>query len=654
MEYRREIDGLRAVAVLPVILFHAGFSWFSGGYVGVDVFFVISGYLITTILLTDLERGSFSIAKFYERRARRILPALFFVMLCCIPLAWMWMLPSQFKDFSQALIAISFFVSNVLFWQKSGYFAPAAEENPLLHTWSLAVEEQFYIVFPIMLLLLWRFGRRSVFHTVILLSAISFLAAELGWRVEPNATFYLLHSRAWELGVGAACAFLLHDRPQRTNSALAALGLALIIYSVIAYDALTPFPSIYALAPVGGTALVILYGSSSTLTARLLSTKFMVGVGLISFSAYLWHQPLLAFARILSLSHPEWEIMLLLSVASLGLAYLTWRFIEQPFRRKGIGALPSRKAIFTAASLGSIGFIAFGFYGHASDGRFGPWSRQNPELAATYVLLENTVKEKLDGPDLGECQFITVDFEDENLEKIRRCRDTHGSGIAIIGDSHAIDLFNGMVLEDQGEFIVGVVGGGCRAHTPAPECPYENFEALVETYPDVFEKVMYTQAGFYLIMKDGYYTDDPIAGREIFSNYDIDSDLDVSAYQSNEAFISSVEDYLARIAENTEVVWLGPRIEPHISNRLILSKGCDGRFTLRGGQEEIFENLDRDIGERIEASRVRYISQISSYDFNIADDFINCSVWYWSDSDHWSLPGAAKFTRKIMENTPSV
>ena len=143
MQYRPEIDGLRAVAVLPVILFHAGFELFSGGYVGVDVFFVISGYLITTILINDLERGRFSLRRFYERRARRILPALFFVMLCCLPFAWMWMLPAQFKDFSHALIAVGLFGSNILFWRKSGYFAPAAEENPLRHTWSLAVEEQF-------------------------------------------------------------------------------------------------------------------------------------------------------------------------------------------------------------------------------------------------------------------------------------------------------------------------------------------------------------------------------------------------------------------------------------------------------------------------------------------------------------------------------
>ena len=170
MKYRAEIDGLRALAVLPVILFHAGFELFSGGFVGVDVFFVISGYLITTIIIDDIENNRFSIVNFYERRARRILPALFFVMLVCIPFAWMWMLPEQMKDFSQSFVAVALFASNILFWQESDYFDAASEEKPLLHTWSLAVEEQYYLLFPIFLLLAWRFGRNKVFWMIVVFS----------------------------------------------------------------------------------------------------------------------------------------------------------------------------------------------------------------------------------------------------------------------------------------------------------------------------------------------------------------------------------------------------------------------------------------------------------------------------------------------------
>ena len=192
MQYRREIDGLRAIAVLPVILFHAGFETFGGGFVGVDVFFVISGYLITTIILGELEQGKFSIVNFYERRARRILPALFLVMLVCIPFAWLWLLPSDMKDFAQSLVAVSVFASNILFWRESGYFDTAAELKPLLHTWSLAVEEQFYVLFPLLLMLFWKLGKRWILVTLGLAFIASLALAQWAAYAKPAAAFYLL------------------------------------------------------------------------------------------------------------------------------------------------------------------------------------------------------------------------------------------------------------------------------------------------------------------------------------------------------------------------------------------------------------------------------------------------------------------------------
>jgi peptidoglycan/LPS O-acetylase OafA/YrhL len=191
MDYRREIDGLRALAVLPVILFHAGFDSFSGGFVGVDVFFVISGYLITTIILSELEEGTFSIVNFYERRARRILPALFLVILVCIPFAWLWLLPIDMKDFSRSLVAVSFFASNILFWRESGYFDTAAELKPLLHTWSLALEKQFYVLFPLILILFWKIGKRWI---LVLLGLVCFDDLVLaGWVTYVKSTNFFTY-----------------------------------------------------------------------------------------------------------------------------------------------------------------------------------------------------------------------------------------------------------------------------------------------------------------------------------------------------------------------------------------------------------------------------------------------------------------------------
>lgn len=206
MRYRAEVDGLRSIAVVPVILFHAGLSVFSGGYVGVDVFFVISGYLITMILAQEIADGRFSLLRFYERRARRILPALFAVMLLCLPFAWMWMLHWEMLNFARSLVAVNLFASNVLFYMQAGYFAPSAEEFPLLHTWSLAVEEQFYIVFLLLLLVLWRFGRRSVMVIIGVLALLSLALCQWLITSQPDATFYLIHTRAWELFAGALVA----------------------------------------------------------------------------------------------------------------------------------------------------------------------------------------------------------------------------------------------------------------------------------------------------------------------------------------------------------------------------------------------------------------------------------------------------------------
>src|SRR5690606_20556484 len=192
MNYRREIDGLRALAVLPVLLFHAGYETFSGGFVGVDVFFVISGYLITALMLAEFEQGKFSIVSFYERRARRILPALFLVLFVSILLAWFCLAPRDMKDFSETLAAVSVFTSNILFWRQSGYFETASELKPLLHTWSLAVEEQYYILFPVFLMLLWKFRKRLIFAALMVVGIASLAAAEWGAYNKPDMTFFLL------------------------------------------------------------------------------------------------------------------------------------------------------------------------------------------------------------------------------------------------------------------------------------------------------------------------------------------------------------------------------------------------------------------------------------------------------------------------------
>ena len=364
MEYRREIDGLRALAVLPVIFFHAGFEFFEGGFVGVDIFFVISGFLITSIILDELSDKGFSLINFYERRARRILPALFFMLLACIPFAYIWLLPDDLTNFGQALIAVPLFVSNILFWRQSDYFNAASELNPLLHTWSLAVEEQYYLLFPIFLIVMWRLGRRAILPVLTLIFLVSFAIAEWGAQVKPVPAFFLLPTRGWEILLGAFMAFVPNIAPDKKQfsalfGSLATLGLFLMGYAIVTFDQTTVFPGVSALIPASGAALVLLFAHKDTLVGKLLGTPALVGLGLISFSTYLWHQPIFAFFRYRQLVVTDsWQYVLLI-ILSIALGFFSWRFIERPFRsRKALG----RKTIFLSSLAFSAVIVAIGYW----------------------------------------------------------------------------------------------------------------------------------------------------------------------------------------------------------------------------------------------------------------------------------------------------
>ena len=443
--YRREIDGLRALAVLPVIFFHAGFSSFGGGYVGVDVFFVISGYLITRLVAAELDAGTFDLWAFYERRARRILPALFAVVLACLPFAWAWMLPAELKNFAQSLVGVAIFASNVLFWRETGYFAPAAEEKPLLHTWSLAVEEQYYLAFPVFLIVAWRFGRDPVFYLVAAAALVSLALAQTTVRSAPDAAFYLPHTRAWELLAGSLCALGQRRFGARAHELLALAGLVLIGVAVFGFDTATPTPSLLTLIPVGGAALIVLFAQSTTLTARLLGTPILVGIGLASYSAYLWHFPLFAFARLRALPVDSAGFMLALSGMALVLGWATWRTVERPFRhardRSGPPLLPGRLPIFAASGMGLAGMVGIGLVVDATDLRY---QRYTPDTANVLRGFDD-----FRGPmavyGLREC-FIDYDQTADALFA-NGCLAPPASerrDVVLFGDSHAAHLSLGL------------------------------------------------------------------------------------------------------------------------------------------------------------------------------------------------------------------
>ncbi|MEY4766885.1 MAG: hypothetical protein RI907_3558 [Pseudomonadota bacterium] len=424
MRHRAEIDGLRAVAVLPVIFFHAGFSVLHGGFIGVDVFFVISGYLITALIEEDRQQGRFSIADFYERRARRILPALFVVLLCCLPAAWVWMISSDFIAFSQSLAAVPLFSSNMLFGMTAGYFDTASELKPLLHTWSLAVEEQYYLFFPLILLLLARLGPLTVRLGLVVLAALSLWCAHWAQINYPDGAFYLLPSRAWELLIGAILALhqpRLAAAPRWLAQSMSLIGLAMLGFAAWAYDDTTPFPSLYTLLPTLGAALMIGFGQAHTWVGRMLSARWLVTIGLISYSAYLWHQPLLAFARLSNPRDPSPTVMGGMALLSLALAYVTWRWVETPFRSR---SWLSRRQVFGLSAGFSALFIAVGLGGHL---HWWPtlWESQNPQWVNFSAPSES--------PTRKNCTHLVRHVGDGQCLQIGEGRHT----LVVWGDSHA-------------------------------------------------------------------------------------------------------------------------------------------------------------------------------------------------------------------------
>jgi peptidoglycan/LPS O-acetylase OafA/YrhL len=642
VQYRKEIDGLRAIAVIPVILFHADLQLFNGGFIGVDVFFVISGYLITSIIQRDLLEGTFTFPRFYERRARRILPALFLVTLSTLPFAWFWLLPSEFESFSKSLVALSGFASNILFWRESGvfggYFAAAGLEKPLLHTWSLAVEEQFYVLYPIFILLFWRIGRHRLFLLIALIALTSLALSEYGQRFHPPANFYLLPTRAWEILIGSLCALHMAKTGQLRSNTISLFGLALIGFSIFSYSDFTPFPSVYALVPVIGAALIILFAAPGTVTAKILSPGIIVGAGLISYGAYLWHYPLFVFARVRSIEAPSSALLSAMVVSSFALAYLSWRFVEQPIRK---GVVSSKKFVIGTSSA-VVGFVAIGLFGIISDGsetRFAAFLSE--DQLAQHQAFVVAAERRVALNDNGDCHFHSGHLDAEYIERIDRCHSKYGAGTLVLGDSHAENVFQAITFNSDDPFIIGLARGFCRPHGETPECFYSQFEEYLRSNSEKIGRVIYAQAGFLLIQDE--------RGTPGTRNFFSKKNLPV--YDVNNIYVRRVIQYLESLSLYSRIVWFGPRIEPHIKLHRLYRYDCTNYHpVLKENLAETFLQLDDYLSRVISASAaVSYFSEIDAVNFDINNDLRDCDVVFWSDSDHWSKSGEMRFGHRFVD-----
>lgn len=429
--YRPDIDGLRAIAVMAVVFYHAGIAAIPGGFVGVDVFFVISGYLIGGQIFREARAGRFSFADFYTRRVRRILPALYAMLLVMLAIGLFVLTPEELRQFAREAVAGALGLSNVLYYLGGGYFAPAAEYNPLLMTWSLGIEEQFYLLFPFVLLGLLRF-RIHVLPALAALSVLSFVGSI--WLIgrDPNAAFYLLPTRAWELGLGAALA--IWELGRRTGvgtprtgmqQVAATLGLALIAVALVFYDKGWSFPGFFVLLPTLGTALLIATPGSA-INSGPLSFGVATFIGRISYSWYLWHWPLFYLNRVLGGEQGGLPPLILI-VLSLALGIVSWRYIEQPFRH---WRAPPRHVLSTyaAAVLAFAGVGVALYLAGGWPGRFSPMVRE----------LAETARKSRESPCLAPYGAVEPQNQSACLPALA------GGRVVLFGDSHASALAPGI------------------------------------------------------------------------------------------------------------------------------------------------------------------------------------------------------------------
>ncbi len=525
-KYRPDIDGLRALAVLSVVIFHAFPSKLSGGFIGVDVFFVISGYLISTIVFESLDRGTFSFTEFYTRRIRRIFPALIMVLAACYAIGWFALFADEYTQLGKHIAAGAGFVSNIVLWYEASYFDNSSDTKPLLHLWSLGIEEQFYIAWPLLIWLAWK-AKLNFFVVTLLLAAASFFLNLQGIHKDATATFYSPLTRFWELLCGSLLAWLMlykqaawhafqtrcnawfastfKFKSTRPNSHLVAHGLSfagffVLVYGFVQIHKNLSFPGAWAAWPVLGACLMIAAGPSAWINHHILSNKLAVGIGLISYPLYLWHWPLLSFARIVESGLPHSGLRAAIVLASIALAWLTYKFLEQPVRHGQNGRRKMLVLVALMTIMGILGYHAYRQKGYAFRDAVKNYTQNkiSPQelLKVAYTDSRCLAYEGLPSPLFTFCRFSQAS--------------SHKT-VAVIGDSHAGLAYLGIAeyLKEKGISTLLLANAYCppflgtaaveeNSEREACKLRIEQLLSVVQSRPDIQQVFFLTRGPVYL------------------------------------------------------------------------------------------------------------------------------------------------------------
>ena len=668
LTYRPEIDGLRAIAVGVVILYHAqiiilGHQLFKGGFIGVDIFFVISGYLITSIILKELlTTGTFSFKHFYERRVRRILPALLFVMLVSLPFAWMYLLPSSFIDFSKSILYSLGFSSNFYFYYSGRiYGAESGLLIPFLHTWSLSVEEQFYILFPIILLITFKYFRKYLIHILILGFIVSLGLAEWGSRNYPSFNFYVLPTRGWELLAGSILAYFEMTNGKRSenkslNIILPFIGLLLIGHSILFFNDEMFHPSFYTLSSIIGVCLIIWFSNKNELISKILSTKLFVGIGLISYSLYLWHYPIFAFDRITLFTQGNIFKKLLLGIIIVILSIFSYYFIERTARNKKNKfkfIISLILVLMTVLVVVNFNIIQKGGYKE----RLPDIIQKNFYHQQTLNILKNSHNKKCFNNPKG-CRF--------NISSNKK--------VYIIGDSHMMSIMSNLknkVVKKNYQFITFTTGnclyfpGFNLVETKTKKingnCDNNNFQKIKQILSKDKNSIIIF-GGRFPVYLSNYFFDNKeggIEGGKWYKKY-----VSVSKYDTIQ---SSFKNELLRLSKNNQIILVYPIPEVGSNpNQLIynqwIKQGFKKNFNLQNvtTSYEVYKDRNKSSFELLNSIKGENIYQVYPHKLFCDTTIKNrCQTHddkniYYLDDNHPSLKGAEMINDLIIKEIEKI
>jgi len=640
MKYRQEVDGLRAIAILPVLLFHSGLPYISGGYLGVDVFFVISGFLITTIIVDDIKSKQFSILTFYERRARRILPALFvMIFFTSIGLVLMSNSPGVITKYGESVISVSLFVSNFYFWMTSGYFGTTSELSLLLHTWSLAVEEQFYVLFPLLAMWFYPKGKKYFINILLVVIFFSLVISEWGWRNSPIGNFYLIPSRAWELLLGSLASLYLYSKKienLRLNygALLSNVSLFLIILCYFTFTPETKHPSLLTIVPVLATVSILLFSGTTSICKKFLSSKVLVSIGLISYSLYLWHQPIFALAKLKTSIHLDFATQVVLLITIFIVSYISWRFVESPFRNK---IRFSQRRIF---KFSIVSFVCIIFTGYLFKENVYYQKFLYPENMARYAIL-STAQDSHENQKMvdNKCHFWSNKFDNKFENRFKACSEKYDKAVFIIGGSHAMDLYNAIAINTNNPFVVSVSKGFCRAHdnivasSKIKNCQYEKFKRFALNNNENIALVVYTQTPDRLFSKT----------MTIATKNDL-----------SEKHVNQVVDYLSSITSelNLKVLMIG-MLPPLDRSPIYLDYTQDLKSQIENNMSfntiDLTKYLDQVFKDKLSKHNINYVSKFDGFSLQLPKDILYQGEITYSDRRHISQLGETIFGKRLIE-----